>query len=667
MTQLNWGIIGTGAIARTFAKGLAGSQTGKLVAIGSRTKDKAEVFAKDFGNPKAYGSYDLLLADKDVQAVYISTPHPQHAEWAIKAANAKKHILCEKPISLNYAYALAIVEAARLNNVFLMEAFMYRCHPQTARLVELIKSKVIGEVRIIQASFSFHWPKPWNADSRLTSNALGGGGILDVGCYCASMSRLIAGAAQGKPFAEPVEVKGSGHIGQTGVDEYAIATARFLTPNGSILAALATGVQCNMDNVLRIFGSEGNIIVPAPWVPAKEGGVTKITVNKAGEKTPQEINIDSPRWLYSIEADTVAQYVNEKQSPTMSWDDTLGNMKLLDQWRASIGQVYDAEKPDAGSTVTGKPLAVASNNMKYGQIPHLNKKVSRLIIGCDNQVNYPHAQIMFDDYFSKGGNTFDTAHIYGGGAQERLLGQWIKARNLRDQVNVIVKGAHTPNCNPPALTTQLQESLGRLQIESADIYMMHRDNPDIPVKEFIDCLNEHVKAGRIKAFGGSNWSTARVQEANDYAKSAGKQGFSVVSNNFSLARMVDAVWAGCIAASDPQSRAWFKETQIPLLAWSSQARGFFLEGKAAPDKKDDAEMVRCWYSEDNFQRLARVNEMAKKRNVLPINIALAYVLNQPFPTFALIGPRQLSETRTSLPALDVQLSADDLKYLNLES
>jgi aryl-alcohol dehydrogenase-like predicted oxidoreductase len=179
-------------------------------------------------------------------------------------------------------------------------------------------------------------------------------------------------------------------------------------------------------------------------------------------------------------------------------------------------------------------------------------------------------------------------------------------------------------------------------------------------------LNEHTRAGRMNVFGGSNWTIDRVEEANAYAKANGLQGFGVVSNNFSLARMVAPPWAGCVSASDPDSRAWFQRTQMPLLAWSSQARGFFIPERAHPDKTDDAELVRCWYSADNFQRLARVNDLAKKRNVLPINIALAYVLNQPFPTFALIGPRQLSETRTSLPALEIELSPDELRWLNLE-
>jgi aryl-alcohol dehydrogenase-like predicted oxidoreductase len=486
-----------------------------------------------------------------------------------------------------------------------------------------------------------------------------------VGGYPVSFARLIAGVAAGKPFADPIEVKAAGHLGQAGTDEYAAAILRF---DRDIVAEVATGVQLQQDNVARVYGSEGWILIPAPWVPAKEGGSTKIIVHRHDQKSPQEITVESPSHLYGIEADTVAKYLSQRQasSPAMSWDDTLGNMRALDAWRVQIGLVYDAEKPQNYPP----PLASsrkASPPMKYGAIAGVNKKISRLIMGCDNQTTFPHAATMFDDFVSRGGTTFDSAWIYGGGTQERLLGQWIKARNVRDQVVILAKGAHSPLCTPRDLTRQLHESLERFGTDHADIYVMHRDNTDIPVGEFIDVLNEHKSAGRINAFGGSNWQLARVQEANDYAAKNGKTGFAAVSNNFSLARMVDPVWAGCIAASDPESRAWFTRSQIPLLAWSSQARGFFLPGRAAPDKKDDAELVRCWYSEDNFQRLSRVNEMAKKRNVLPINIALAYVLAQPFPTFALIGPRLLSETRTSFAALAIELSPDEVRWLNLES
>jgi aryl-alcohol dehydrogenase-like predicted oxidoreductase len=207
----------------------------------------------------------------------------------------------------------------------------------------------------------------------------------------------------------------------------------------------------------------------------------------------------------------------------------------------------------------------------------------------------------------------------------------------------------------------------RIKTEYADIYFMHRDNLEVPVGEFVDVLNEHVRAGRIKVFGGSNWSIARVQEANEYAKKKGLQGFGVVSNNLSLARMVAEVWPGAISAGDTASRAWFARNQIALFAWSSQARGFFTDRAHRDRALNGAELNRCWYSEDNWQRRDRVLELAGKKNVLPINIALAYVLHQPFPTFALIGPRTLQELRTSLPALDVSLTSAEVNWLNLDT
>src|SRR5438105_9508177 len=234
---LAWGILGTGTIARIFTKGLTDSKTGTLVAVGSRTQEAADAFGDEWKVAHRHGSYEQLLADPAVQAVYIATPHPLHAGWAIRAAEAGKHVLCEKPLALNHAEAMAVVEAARRHDVFLMEGFMYRCHPQTAQLIELIRARAIGDVRVIQASFSFQVAPTASPESRILSNALGGGGILDVGCYCASMARLIAGVVTGKAFAEPEEVHGAGQIGaESRVDEYAIAALKF---PGGILAQLA--------------------------------------------------------------------------------------------------------------------------------------------------------------------------------------------------------------------------------------------------------------------------------------------------------------------------------------------------------------------------------------------------------------------------------------------
>ena len=667
--KIRWGLLGTGAIARCLAENLPGSQTGVLTAVGSRTTESAKTFAEKYGvDPKhVHGSYEALLADADVDAIYVSTPHPLHAEWAIKAIRAGKHVLCEKPFTLNQHEAVAVLDAAAAAKVTVMEAFMYRCHPQTAELIKLIQAKEIGDVKLITASFGFR--SGFNADSRLWSNELAGGGLMDVGCYPVSVARLIAGAATGQDFAEPQQVTGTGHLAQTGVDEIAVGTLKFA---GGIVAQIATALTCNPTNDLTIIGTEGRIHVPNPWQADRGKPVDgKIQIHAKG--TTREIDVPATQTSFAAEIDTFAAAVRsgtgQAASPAMTWADTLSQARTLDAWRAAVGIVYRSETPAGypAVTVAGTPLKVSNDPMPTGKMNGLDKPVSRLVLGIDNQRTFAGQAAICDAFFEAGGNTFDTAFIYGGGSQEVLLGQWIKHRGVRKQCVVITKGAHTPECFPASLSRQLLISLERTGIGYADIYMMHRDNPDVPVGEFVDVLNEHVAAGRIKVFGGSNWTIERIAAANEYAAKNGKQGFGVVSNNCSLARMVDAPWGGCVAASDDASRAFLEKTQIALLPWSSQAQGFFVDGRADPAKTDDKMLVRCWYSEDNFKRLARARELAAKRGVPPVQIALAYVLHQPFPTFPLIGPRTTTELYSSLPGLKVTLAADEVKWLDLRN
>ena len=668
-TKVRWGVLATGAIARAFAAGLKQSETGELVAVGSRSQEKADAFGEKFGVARRHASYEALLADPSVEAVYISTPHPQHAEWTIKAAEAGKHVLVEKPIGLNQYEAQTMIEAAVANGVFLMEAYMYRCHPQTARLVELLRSGVIGEVSVIQATFSFQ--AGFNAESRIWNNALAGGGIMDVGGYTTSISRLIAGAARGQPFADPVAVSGAAHLHPaTGVDAWAVGTLKF---PGGIVAAVATGVGVNQENVVRIFGSQGQIVLPNPYVAARDQAAAgRIVVQRRGE-APQEIGVEAAMTSFAYEADVCGRAIRagrpQAEAPAMTWEDTLGNIRAMDAWRSAVGLVYEAEKPDRQGrhTLANRPLRPRGGvRIPQARLEPLDKPLARLIMGVDNQNSMPHVAAIFDDYFERGGNVFDTAYVYGR-ARSVLTGQWIRARGVREQVVIIAKGAHTPECRPEAITRQLREQLDWLGTDYADLYLMHRDNPEIRVGEFVDVLNEHVRAGRLKAFGVSNWSLERVKKANAWAKRKGVQGFSAVSNNLALAVMVKPVWGGCIHVHDAADRAWFRRTQMPLLPWSSQARGFFVPSRAHPDKRDDSSLVESWYSEDNFRRQARAVELAAKYGVDPVAIALAWVLCQPFPTFPLIGPRQISETRSSLAALTVALTPSEMKYLNLEA
>jgi predicted dehydrogenase len=351
--MLNWGLMGAGGIARVFANGLRFSKTGRIVAVGSQTPGKAAQFGGDFGVARVYGSYEALLADAEVEAVYISTIHPFHAACAIQAAEAGKHILVEKPIAMNAAEAASMMAAARANDVFLMEAFMYRCHPQTTRLVELVRSGAVGRVQIIRAVFSF--AAGFNPASRAYSKGLGGGGILDVGCYVASMARLLAGAAIDRPFAEPVEVKGCGMLGPTGVDHYAAATLKF---ESGIVAEIITGVACRMPAEVSVYGEAGVLTVANPWLPSSPCRTAKgplpldtpfpavsMSCQTHRDGRTEEIVITPDRDLFTYEADTVAAHIGDRQAPAMSWDDSLGNMRLLDRWRQEIGLefVQDAQ------------------------------------------------------------------------------------------------------------------------------------------------------------------------------------------------------------------------------------------------------------------------------------------------------------------------------------
>lgn len=343
MSKLRWGILGTGAIAKTFTQGIGSARTSTLVAVASRTEQGAEEFAAaNCPSVRRHGAYEAMLSDPNVQAVYIAIPHPDHARWAIAAARAGKHILCEKPLTLNDQQAQQVIAAARDAGVFLMEAFMYRCHPQTIKLIELVRQKAIGNIRYITASFGFH--APFDPKHRLFNPELGGGAILDVGCYPVSMSRLIAGIATGQQFAEPIEVHAVGHLGETGVDEYAAATLKF---PGDIIAQVATAVRLNMHDTLRVFGTEGHLEVPAPWIPAREGGQTDILLHRNDAKQVQTITIPADQHLYAYEIDAAAQAIadttQEPPSPCMTWADTLGNMKTLTAWRKAIGVKYPVE------------------------------------------------------------------------------------------------------------------------------------------------------------------------------------------------------------------------------------------------------------------------------------------------------------------------------------
>jgi predicted dehydrogenase len=331
--KIRWGILGPGNIAQDFLAGAAGSHTGIVAAIGARNPAKPGL-AQAFPGIRLVAGYDALIADPDLDAIYIALPHPFHAEWAIKASNAGKHVLCEKPMAMSAAQVEAMYAAAQQAGTFLGEAVMYRFHPLTARIITLLRDGAIGDVRMIRSNFGFAFPRV-DPDHRLFAPSLGGGAILDIGGYPLTMARLIAGYRTPGGIVEPVSVKASAHIGQTGVDEWSSALLAF---PGGILADLSCSISVRQDNVLHVMGTAGRMEVDDFWFgTGKTGGVATIRLIRP-DGTVEPITVEEPRHLYAFQFEAANEAIRAKAPgfawPGMTREDTLANAHALDRWLA---------------------------------------------------------------------------------------------------------------------------------------------------------------------------------------------------------------------------------------------------------------------------------------------------------------------------------------------
>lgn len=333
-TKLRWGILGTGNIATQFARGLAASGRGTAAAVGSRRRQSAEDFARSHNIARAFGSYESLIADGEIDVIYNSLPNSLHGNWTIAALKTGKHVLCEKPLAMDAAEAERMFDAAEQAGRVLMEAFMYRSLPQTLALVEIVRSGIIGKLRLIRTSFCYRTRKI-EGNVRFVRE-LGGGGLMDIGCYCIDFARLFAGA-------EPSAVHAAANFHPSGVDELAAGTLVF--PN-KIVSSFTFGMCAQADNTAYLCGDEGFIEVPVPWKPGPDssrfivtGGIEpKMDHHKSAGPPPRDVrNIAAPGDMYGLEADDFAAAVLDGQRPRISREDSLGNMRVLDEMRRQIG------------------------------------------------------------------------------------------------------------------------------------------------------------------------------------------------------------------------------------------------------------------------------------------------------------------------------------------
>ena len=322
-----WGILGPGKIAHKFATGLKGLDDAELVAVGSRNGERAAEFGEEFGATRSYDSYEALVSDKDVDAIYVATPHTFHKEHSLLCLEAGKAVLCEKPFTINEKDTKAIVDFARQKGVFLMEAMWSRFLPAVCQARQWIAEGKIGNVRMIQADFGF---RAGNVDpsGRLFDPNLGGGGILDVGVYPVSFAQMIFGG-------EPEGVAAFADIGETGVDEQAVMILDF---GKDKKAALTTGVRTMTPHEAWIMGEKGRIRIDGYW------HAESAQLQVQGE---EPVDFHEPHLSngYEYEAREVGKCLAEGriESDIMSWEDSLRVMRILDRVRAEVGLKYPAE------------------------------------------------------------------------------------------------------------------------------------------------------------------------------------------------------------------------------------------------------------------------------------------------------------------------------------
>jgi predicted dehydrogenase len=326
---IRWGILATGNIAHQFARGLAVLPDAELVAVGSRSQESADAFGEEFGVPHRHAGYEALAADPDVDAVYVSTPHPFHHANTLLCLNAGKHVLCEKPFAMNAEQAREMIATARAQSRFLMDAVWTRFLPAMVKARELLAEGAIGDVRMLLADFGFR--SQFNPKARLFNPELGGGALLDVGIYTVQLASMVMGGP-------PTEIAAKAALGETGVDEQTALTLKY---GDGQLAQLSCAVRTATNQEAWIYGTEGRIHLHTPWWRG-----TQLTLWQAGGPA-EGATFDLPFEGngYNYEASEVMRCIREGrlESDVMPLDETLQLMETLDAARAQWGLRYPVE------------------------------------------------------------------------------------------------------------------------------------------------------------------------------------------------------------------------------------------------------------------------------------------------------------------------------------
>lgn len=321
LNKVRWGILGTSFISEVMAQAIQESSISQLVAIGSRSASTGKAFADKFSIPTFYTDYHALLNDPEIDAVYIGLPNHLHKEWVVHCAQAQKHILCEKPFVISAKEAKEAFTVVEKSKVFCMEALMYRYHPFSKKLRELIQHKIIGDIKLFNATYT--------ANIAAFANPAAGGSIRNLGCYPISLVRLLANA-------EPVEITALGRVNQhTANDNQASAILKF---ENNMMAVVSTADDMDMFWQFEVYGTEGSLkVITNPWLPDRDNN--KIIIHYNNEKKTEEINVMAEKSLYTYQIDAMSNKIRNDNSTyhgEVTWQDSLGNITILDTWLQQV-------------------------------------------------------------------------------------------------------------------------------------------------------------------------------------------------------------------------------------------------------------------------------------------------------------------------------------------
>lgn len=320
--RIRWGILSTANIGRKrVVPAIQKSSNGLVAAVASRNRDNASEFASQFDMPIVHDSYDDLLADDSIDAIYNPLPNSLHAEWAIKAAEAGKPMLCEKPLAIDAAQAQQMVAAFRTRNVLFAEAFMYRFHPQTHRVLSMVNDGVIGDLHSVNATFVFNLR---NAENIRLNKDLAGGSLMDVGCYCLNVMRLMTGE-------EPDSVTGQQILGETGVDVAFTGTLRF--PSG-VIGHFDSALRSYRTHTYTLIGSQGRIHIGEAFVPEPDSNTT---VSLWRDGSVEQIEIPGADH-YQIMVEDFADSLLTGRTPAFEPEDGVANMQVIDRLKAAAAR-----------------------------------------------------------------------------------------------------------------------------------------------------------------------------------------------------------------------------------------------------------------------------------------------------------------------------------------